>query len=260
MHIYDSRFPIASSARLRPPDASVDDYRRLQERLGTTRAVVVTPSTYGTDNRCTLAAIAKFGSSARGIAVVDTDVTRLELEQMAAAGIRGIRFNLKVDTTITSSMIEPLAGRIGDFGWHVQVNMRPDTLIASESLLNRLRVPIVFDHLAHIPPEPGIEHPAFRAVCRLIDKGNTWVKLSGAYLDSRVGPPSYSDVGSVARAFVEHAPERIVWGSDWPHPTEPENGKPDDGLLFDLLTEWAPDASTQQRVLVENPAILYGFS
>ena len=153
MHIYDDRFPAAPNATLRPPNATVDDYRSLQARLGTTRTVVVTPSTYGTDNRCMLDALGRFGANARGIAVLDTTVTNAELNRLAEAGVRGIRFNMAVGSVTTIEMIEPLAKRVNDFGWHIQVNMPPDQLVVNESLLLRLPTPIVFDHMARVPVE-----------------------------------------------------------------------------------------------------------
>jgi predicted TIM-barrel fold metal-dependent hydrolase len=259
MHIYDSRFPVAPTAKLKPPDAAVDDYRRLQKRLGTTRAVVVTPSTYGTDNACTLDAMAKLGGTARGVAVVDASVADAELKRLNDLGIRGIRFNLVQAGATTIEMLEPLSKRVHDLGWHVQIHMLADAIVENSDLLKRLPSPIVFDHRARIPEPAGVDHPAFALVLSLLDKGHAWVKLSGAYMDTRTGPPAYADVSKVARAYVKAAPERMVWGSDWPHPTEKADSKPDDAILFDLLADWAPDEATRNRILVDNPAALYGF-
>ena len=189
MHIYDSRFPVAPNAKLRPGDATTDDYRLLQKRIGTTRNVVVTPSTYGTDNSCTLDAMAKLGSSARGVAVVDTSVSDAELKRLNEAGIRGIRFNLVQSGATTIDMLEPLSKRVNDLGWHVQIHMLGDQIVQVEDLLRRLPSPIVFDHMARIPEPAGVDHPAFAFVRKLIDGGRTWVKLSGAYQDTKVGPP-----------------------------------------------------------------------
>ena len=259
MHIYDDRFPAAANATLKPPNASVEDYRLLQKRMGTTRVVVVTPSTYGTDNRCMVNAVAKLGPTARGIAVVDTTVTDIELKELAAAGVRGIRFNLTVGAVTTIDMLEPLARRIHDLGWHVQVNIAPEALVNNQDLLLRLPTPVVLDHMARIPLTGNVEQEAaFVAVTRLVDRGNAWVKLSGAYLGSKVGPPRYADTNPLGRAYVKIAPERIVWGSDWPHPTI-DRDKPDDAVLFDLLAEWAPSEATRRRILVTNPEALYGF-
>ena len=259
MHIYDSRFPVAPNAKLRPPDATVDVYRLFQKRIGTARNVVVTPSTYGTDNSCTLDAMAKFGASARGVAVVDTSVTDSELKRLNDLGVRGIRFNLVQSGTTTIDMIEPLSKRINDLGWHVQIHMLGGQIVEVADLLQRLPSPIVFDHMARIPQPASVDHPAFALVLKLVEKGRTWVKLSGAYQDTRTGPPAYTDVSKVARAYVKASPERMVWGSDWPHPTEKADAKPDDAILFDLLADWAPDEAARNRILVDNPAALYGF-
>lgn len=258
MHIYDSRFPVSASATLKPPDAHVSDYRLLQKRIGTTRNVVVTPSTYGTDNSCTRDALRQIGSSARGVAVVDASVTNAELERLSEDGFRGVRFNLVQSGATTVEMIEPLSKRVNDLGWHVQIHMKGDQIVGIADLLGRLPSVIVFDHLGRIPEPAGVSHPAFALILKLIDKGRTWVKLSGAYQDTKVGPPSYADSSALARAYVKAAPERVVWGSDWPHPTEKDN-KPDDAILFDLLDEWAPDDATRNRILVANPEELYGF-
>jgi predicted TIM-barrel fold metal-dependent hydrolase len=258
MHIYDHRFPVAPNAVLRPADALVFDYRLLQKRLGTSRNVVVTPSTYGTDNSCTLDALSQIGASARGVAVVDTSVTDGELKRLADAGIRGIRFNLVQAGATTLDMLEPLSKRVNELGWHVQIHMLGDQIVKAEDVFFRLPSQIVFDHLGRIPQPAGTDHPAFAVVRKLIDKGRTWVKLSGAYQDTKVGPPSYADTSKVAQAYAKAAPERMIWGSDWPHPTE--KTKPDDAVLFDLLGDWVPDAATRQRVLVDNPAALYGFT
>lgn len=257
-HVYGKRFPLAAGAPLTPGDATIADYRDLQRRIGTTRHVVVQPSTYGTDNRLLVEALGQFGSEARGIAVVDTNVSDAELKALNAAGVKGIRFNLVQSGAATVEMIEPLSRRIEPLGWHVQIHMLGDGIVAIKSLLNRLPTPIVLDHLGRIPEPAGAQHPAFAVIRGLLDKGRTWVKLSGAYIDTKVGPPGYTDTSALARAFASANPERMVWGSDWPHPTE-LGVKPDDAVLFDLLTKWVPDEATRTRVLVANPAELYGF-
>ncbi|HEY1779723.1 MAG TPA: amidohydrolase family protein [Roseiarcus sp.] len=259
MHIYDSRFPIAPNAKLRPANATVDDYRLLQKRLGTTRNVVVNSSTYGTDNACTLDAMAKLGGNARGVAVVDTSVTDAELRRLHGLGVRGIRFNRVQSGATTIDMLEPLSKRVNDLGWHVQIHMAGDQIIENAGLLQRLPSPIVFDHRARIPESAGVDHPAFALVLKMLDHGRTWVKLSGAYMDTKTGPPAYADVSKVARAYVKAAPERLVWASDWPHPTEKAEAKPDDAILFDLMSDWAPNEAIRNRILVDNPVALYGF-
>jgi len=259
-HIYDSRFPMASGAVLTAGDATVAEYRALQKRIGTTRNVVVLPSAYGVDNSSLLDALAQFGhKNTRGVAVVNTAVTDGELHRLHAAGVRGIRFNLAQAGATTVEMIEPLSQRVVKLGWHIQVNAASDMILANAALWDRVQAQIVFDHLAHMHEPEGVNDPAFAVVSRLLTRGKAWVKLSGAYTDTKVGPPSYADSTKVAQAYVKLAPRQLVWGSDWPHPTEKADAKPDDALLFDLLAQWAPDAAVRRRILVANPARLYGF-
>jgi predicted TIM-barrel fold metal-dependent hydrolase len=257
MHIYDARFPIAPTATLKPPDALPTDYQLLQKRIGTTRNVIVTPSTYGTDNSATLDGMAKLAPNGRGVAVVDSSVSDAELKRLHGLGVRGTRFNLVQAGATTVEMLEPLSKRVHELGWHIQINAKPELIVEIEALLLRLPSPLVFDHLAHVPRDAGLESPAYKTMRKLIDQGRTWVKLSGAYQDTKVGPPTYADAAPIAQAYVKAAPERMVWGSDWPHPTEKD--KPDDAVLFDLLAQWAPDAAIRNRILVQNPEALYGF-
>jgi predicted TIM-barrel fold metal-dependent hydrolase len=259
-HIYDGKFPIAPSATLKPGDAKAADYQALQKRIGTTRSVVVQPSTYGTDNSCTLDGMAQLGPASRGVAVVDTGVTDAELKRLHGLGIRGIRFNLVQAGATTVDMLEPLSKRVANLGWHVQIHQTGDGIVKMEDVLQKVASPIVFDHMGRIPKDIGVDHPAYAVISRLIDKGRAWVKVSGAYMDTKVGPPTYADSTKLAQAFVKLAPQRMVWGSDWPHPTEKADDKPNDATLVDLLTEWAPDEPTRRRILVENPAELYGFT
>jgi predicted TIM-barrel fold metal-dependent hydrolase len=261
-HIYDpARFAMPPSKRPAPSHGTVAEYRLLQKRLGTTRSVVVQPRNYATDNEVTIDALKQLAPNSRGVAVVHPTVTDSELKRFNDAGVRGIRFSLGDPATavVTPDMIEPLAKRIATLGWHIQFNVDGEQVVELQTLLRRLPTPLVFDHLAHPPLPAGIEHPSHRIVRDLIDKGRTWVKLSGAYANSTVGPPSYPEATRIAQAFVKAAPERLVWGSDWPHPGLPDNNKPNDARLFDLLLEWAPDQTTRTRILVGNPEILYGF-
>ena len=261
IHIYDPRFKMKWPDLRAVANASVAEYRLLQERNGTARAVVVQPAAYGTDNSVTIDAVAQLGQeNARGIAVVHPGVTDTELIAMNKAGIRGLRFSQhEPRTAVTSAdMIEPLAHRVHRLGWHVQLHIRGEQIVAMADLIRSLPATLVFDHMGRMPQPEGIRHPAFDIVRSLLDTGRVWVKLSGAYLDTQVGPPRYPDIKPVARALAEHAPERCLWGSDWPHPTEP-HAKPDDAALLDLLQEWSVDETVRHRILVANPAALYGF-
>jgi predicted TIM-barrel fold metal-dependent hydrolase len=263
IHVYDRRFPMAGAAAAMLDHATADDYRLLQRRTGTQRTVVVQPRAHGTDNAATLAAIAALGrDSARGVAVVRPDVTDAELARLDAGGIRGIRFTLYTATHAATdfAMVEPLARRVHELGWHVQLHWNADQIVEHAALLGRLPGTMVFDHLARLPLPEGQAHPAFRVVRALLEEGRAWVKLSGAYLDSKVGAAGrYADTDAVAGGWAGLAPERTVWGSDWPHPTEASGSKPDDAALFDLLSRWVPDERARHRVLVDNPAVLYGF-
>ena len=257
-HIYGSQYEVDPRATLRPGDASVEDYRALQKRIGTSRNVVVQPSTYGTKNAPTLDAVAAFGPTARAVVVVDTTVTDAELKRMHEQGARGIRFNLAQAGATTPEMIEPLSKRVNELGWHIQINAPAAKITEIMPILEKVPAQIVFDHLAHIPQPDGVNHPLFGQVRALLDKGRAWVKLSGAYADTKIGPPGYADSTAVAQAYVKANPDRLVWGSDWPHPSEREK-KPDDAILFDLLGVWAPDEAVRKRILVDNPAKLYDF-
>ena len=260
-HVYDARFPMAWRSLPAVPDASVSEYRLLQKRIGTQRAVVVQPAAYGTDNRVTVDAVAQLGPDvARGVAVAHPTIADEELAALHAGGIRGLRFSIHDPHTeiAGADMIAPLAARIHELGWHVQLHARGEQLVGLEEMLAGLPCPLVLDHFARLPQPEGVHHAAMPVVKRLLDAGRAWVKLCAPYLDSRTGSPRYADIKPVARALIKHAPERMVWGSDWPHPTEPHT-KPDDAALLDLLQEWVEDEPTRRRIIVANPAELYGF-
>lgn len=257
MHIYDGeRFPPPRPDARMQPNARVQEYRLFQRRIGTSRVVVVQPAANHIDNAVTLDALAQFGAHARGIAVVHPTVSDAELKAMRDKGVRGIRFTQFDPRTAatTLDMIEPLAKRVEPLGLHVQIHLRGDQIVDAADLLMRLPGTVVFDHLGRLS-DLGLADPAYGVIRRMLDKGNTWMKLSGAYMFDK--PPRYAKAAPIAQAYVKAAPERMVWGSDWPHPTEKE--KPDDAVLFDLLSDWVPDEATRRRILVDNPAALYGF-
>ena len=257
-HIYDNRFPPAPGG-LPAPDATPDYYRALQARMGTSRGVVIQPSLYGIDNRPTLEGMAALGPNFRGVVVVNPSVSDAELRRMHDLGVRGIRFNLAQAGATTLDMLEPLSRRVDALGWHCQINMTGADIAAAADTFLKIRGKLVFDHLAHCPQPAGVASDTFKLMQRLLDQGNTWVKLTGLYADTKVGPPTYGDAVAVARAFAAAAPTRCVWGTDWPHPTESQSNKPDDALLLDLLPTFVPDEGTRTRILVDNPAELYDF-
>jgi predicted TIM-barrel fold metal-dependent hydrolase len=206
-------------------------------------------------------AIAQLGlSNARGVAVLRSDATDQTMDELDRAGIRGIRFSLYTPKNAAASfdMVEPLAHRIHQLGWHVQLHWTADQFVEHAEMLRRLPCPLVLDHMGRLPQPLGLRHPAVKLIEQLLDNGDTWIKLSGAYLDSQVGEGSdFSDVDAVARHWIAQAPDRLVWGSDWPHPTEAH--KPDDAKMLDRLNTWTSDRNIIEKILVRNPAQLYGF-
>lgn len=260
MHFFDSRYPLAPKARRREPDASVADYREVQRRLGLERVVVVQPTAYGRDNRCTLAAIAALGDCARGIAVIDESITDEEIESLHAAGIRGVRFRMLEPPELPWELLPTMAARIAPLGWHIQFQMDGRDFSQRASMLAALPCPVVIEHIGKFLEPVPADHPGFKALLHLVDGGRCWVKLSGAYMMSRSGPPLYEDIGVLAKALVRHASERLVWASNWPHPMPARVGTADDAVLLDLLLDWAPDESARNAILADNPARLYGFA
>ena len=249
--------PFVANRSYTPPPATLADYRALHARLGIDRAVIVQPSVYGTDNRVTLDAIAGYGTNCRGIAVVNADCPRRELRKMDAGGIRGARINMLFDGGIGLSDLEPLARRIADLDWHFQLLIDGPTLADLEPRLSSLPVPVVIDHMGHVQTREGLNQPGFQSLLRLVSRGDTWVKLSGNYRMSSQRP-GFEDVVPFARALVAENPERMVWGTDWPHPAL-QHFMPDDGVLVDALDTYVRSAEEKARILVENPLRLYGF-
>ncbi len=253
---YD-RFPLDPGRRYDAAAASIADYRRVAEALGIERMVVVQPSIYGNDNRCTLDAVAQFGRShACAVAVVDPGIEVAALRDLQAQGVRGLRFNLVSGNGMPSDALESLAARIAPLGLHLQIFARGDELAAMAPRIAALPVDVVIDHMGGVRTADGIHAAPFQALLRLLGEKRVWVKLSG-YRISSAGLP-YGDVAPFARALLAAAPERCLWGTDWPHPSLTTE-VPEDGQLFDLLGDWAPTAAQRQAVLVDNPARLYGF-
>ena len=257
MHVYEDRFPLVPQAVFKPPHAPLADYRAMQRALGLSRAVLVQPNGYGYDNRCMLAALAELGDSARAVAIVPIDVPDAELDRLTRAGVRGVRYHLLPGGMLPWESLEPMAARVAAFGWHVQLQLDGRELPRYESALSRLPVPLVIDHNGKFLEPVAVVHPGFQSLLRLLEGGNTWVKLSAPYETSKVGAPRYEDVGVLAKALVNARPDRCLWATNWPHPGR--SSPPDTAALLDLLWEWAPDDATRRRILVDNPARLYGL-
>lgn len=256
MHFYaGASHPRLPGAPFAPPPAGPADYARVQAALGLERLVAVQSVIYGTDNSCMLEAMARFGGQARGIAVIPP--AGGDLDGLHARGIRGLRAYMLAGGTYRWQDLPGLAARIAPLGWHIQLQMDGCRLPEAAALLAALPCPLVIDHVGKFLAPTRPEDPAFAALLRLLDDGRTFVKLSAPYESSRSGPPEYADVGRLARALVAHAPERCLWASNWPHTAQ--SPPPDDARLFGLLADWAPRAADRDRILVANPAALYGF-
>lgn len=259
IHVYDHRFPAAPTAAVVPPDAPLSDYMAMRAKLGIGRTIVVQPSAYGKDNRLLLETMAAIGPSARGIAVVDETVTDAELDRLTKLGVRGIRFFMLAGAPLPLDILETMAARVAPFGWTVNFQTDGRVLADLEALLTRLPTTVTIDHVGKFlePVEPG--HPGFRALLRMLDTGRFWFKLAAPYETSKLGPPFYNDVGKLAKLLVKAAPERGLWASNWPYPMAGEK-TPQDAWMLDMLLDWAPDDATRWKILVDNPAKLYGFT
>lgn len=256
-HIYDARWTYAAEAVLRPPPATVADYRAYQRQLGISRSIIVTPSSYRFNNEPTSDALRQMGDRARGVAVVPLDVPEAELRRLHALGYRGVRVQTAAGNPHTVDAIAPLARRVAPLGWHIQLNLQPAEYAAQEKSLLSLPVTFIVDHMANIPGQDGVKSPAYTTVRRLLDSGRGWVKISAPNSLSQSGPPAYADRSAIALALVAAAPQRCLWGSNWSFPSD--NPKPDPVLMLDILAQWVPDAALRHRILVENPEAAYGF-
>jgi 2-pyrone-4,6-dicarboxylate lactonase len=250
-------FPYLPNTAYIPPDASPQDYIRMLTALGCERAVIVQPSIYGTDNRCMVAALTSGLFDFRGVAVVDGTISDGELSTLHRAGVRGVRINLASKTPgLPLDQAPELAARIKPLGWHLQFFLRVGQVPLLEEVIARIPVPCVIDHFGHAPASGGLGSPEFGVLLRLARLEHVWFKLIGPYRISTQWP-LYPDVAPLARALVDAAPDRCVWGTDWPHPNTAS--MPNDGDLADALAEWLTDAGARRTVLVDNPGRLYGF-
>ena len=229
-HIYDPRFPYNPNAVLKPPYATVSDYRVLQKKLGTSRNVMVQPSTYGTDNSCVLDVLAQLGENCRAVCVVNSKVNDDELKKLNAAGVRGVRVQFGLGNPVGADEVMPLAGRIAAMGWHIQCNMAPDQLVKMTPLLLSLPVPVIIDHLGRAVDDKG---PQYVAVRKLLDSGHGWVKLSGAYLYGGGTPPDYAGASSRPRAISRPRRSVVCGAATGRTPTPPRSS-----ILWRCLMMW----------------------
>jgi predicted TIM-barrel fold metal-dependent hydrolase len=252
------RYPFAANAAYIAPDSPTENYVRMLKTIGCERAVIVQPSVYGTDNTAMLDALRSGLFQFRGVAVVRPDITDSELQSYNEAGVRGIRVNLSSATPgMTLDEACRMAPRLKALGWHIQFFLDLKAMADAEEKLGTLDITIVIDHFGRVNAQEGVQGEAFQRLLRLVRRPNCWAKLIGPYFLSSERP-YFPDVAPLARAIVAAAPDRVVWGTDWPHPS-PHGAMPNDGDLADMLGDWVPDEAQRKRVLVDNPARLYGF-
>ena len=231
----------------------------LQDKLGLSRAVIVSPGGYGKNYKFLADTLERFPDRFRGIALIPDDITTAEFQRLTKLGVRGLRFMSAARGPKFPHISERLAGIAAEHGWHVQFYPHGTDLVDyADRLLALPNEAIVLDHFAGVPAEGGIDQPAFKTMLRMLDTGRAWVKISGPMRCTPKEFP-YAPVTPMAQALVRHAPERLVWGSDWPHVNMNDRLMPNDGDLLDLLLEWVPDTSTRNRILIDNPCTLYGF-
>lgn len=257
MHIYDAAVPTALGGPPLPGDFTVAMYRDLQTQLGLERVIVVQPNAYQADNRVTTGAIAALGSGAKGVAVVRQDVADADIVRLTQAGICAQRFFGLPGGAVGFDHMDEIMARVHPFGWHANIQLNGRALVQHEARFKRLPGNFVIDHVGKFIDPVAPEDESFRSLLRLLDTGRCWVKLSAPYESSKSGAPRYDDVAVLAKALVKYAPERMLWASNWPHPYR--NPPPSSADMLDLLLEWAPDDALRRKILVDNPARLYGF-
>jgi D-galactarolactone isomerase len=260
MHIFEPRFPPRTDSPYTAPVATVADYRPIQARLGLARAVVIQSVTHGADNSNLLAALEAFDGSARGVAVITADTSAEELDRLSRAGVRGIRFEIQ-NGILPLSALEDIAASIAPFGWHIDLQTDGRDLPDLVDRLLKLPCPVVLDHYGKFTEALPVAHPAVQAVIKLLESGRGWVKLTAPYAGGHKRPAPWPELVPVAKAYLEAAPERVVWGSEWPQSMLPFLGEPipDHAMLLDLLLDYTDDAAVIERILTHNPAELYDF-
>jgi predicted TIM-barrel fold metal-dependent hydrolase len=275
VHVFadSDKYPFAVNRVYTPPVAPVEALLDLQRALRLERVVIVQPSVYGTDNSVTLDALRRIGQNARGVAVIDKATSQTALDDMARDGVRGVRLNLETarqsDPSAAKTIIDTTVAQIASRNWHIQLYTSPSVIAPLRDHLAQLPVPVVFDHFGAAKAAGGPNQPGFDAIVDLVKSGRAYVKISGAYRISDQAP-DFADATPMAQALVAANPDRIVWGTDWPHPNSAYGrGRPlseisppiaiDDGLLLNQMPKWVSDATTRRKILVDNPARLYGF-
>ncbi len=260
VHIWGpfDRFPVAKGAPYTPPERTRDDLVALHERLGVDRAVIVQTTVYKSDNRAMLDGIARSGGRWRGVALIDEHFTDADFLSLHEGGVRGVRFGFvkHLGGVPDLALVRRTAARIAPMGWHLVLHLDAGNIPEFIDFFGELSLPVVVDHMGRVPVRDGLDQPPFRILLDLLKRPNWWVKVSGAERISETGPP-FADAIPFAQRLIEAAPGRVLWGTDWPHPNV--RWEPDEADLVDLLPSFA-GAAALHKVLVDNPARLYGFS
>lgn len=261
-HIFGpaARFPFAEKRSYTPPDSGIDKFEALQERLGLSRAVFVQASCHGFDNAAMVDALRRGNGRYAGVAMIDESFDEAAIGRLHDAGVRGTRFNFvaHLGGAPELDVFWRLVDLVVPFGWHIVLHFDAQDLPRYADLLDRMPCPYVIDHMARVPSDQGVDQEPFQALLNVMADERAWVKVSGAERLTADGSPPYDDVVPFARALVAAAPDRVLWGTDWPHPNV--RHMPDDGDLVDLLGTLAPDEVTRNRILVTNPEALYDFA
>ena len=259
MHIYEPGFELRADAAHPGQPATLAHYLEVKKKLGLTRTVIVQPGGYGTDNTCTLQAMAKLGrDNARGVATVDPEAPDAEIERLTKLGMRGIRYHMRGGVVLGWDTMARMAARVAPFGWHVQLQCEPDEIGGHQALLSRLPCDLVIDHMGRFDAATPESDRNWRTMMDLLVDGRCWIKLSGPYYGSKSGPPAYEDKARIAKALIKAAPERMVWATNWPHPSMKKH-YPDEAKLLDTVADWTQDEKLRRKILVDNPAKLYRF-
>jgi 2-pyrone-4,6-dicarboxylate lactonase len=264
VHVFEKRYPLSSGRGYNPPDSTLADLKHLHATLGVDRVVFTQPSVYGTDNSAILdgmtALNAETPNRARCVVAIDMDFTDGQLAALEARGARGVRLNIdnKGGMPITLDKIDELEARIKPFGWHIEWLFPGKDILDLMPVFKAHTVPMSIAHFAYQPATAGVNAPGFKALIDLVRGGNCWIKISGANRVSETDLPPYDDVKPMARALIEAAPERIMWGTDWPHPNK-YIANPNDGDLVDAFGDWVTDETMRRKIMVDNPATFYRF-
>jgi 2-pyrone-4,6-dicarboxylate lactonase len=263
LHIYGppERYPLSPERNYTPdPHSTLDDYLRAQQKLGLERAVVVTGSAYGTNNQITLDALARMSGSFRALALLDPAITDAELSHFKESGFTGFRVKVNGKGGLSFDDTKKIVPRVEDFGWHVEfMSQSMDEVLASVPFLRSLKMPYVFDHVAHAEPGMSENNTEFRELLRILrGEEHAWINLYSFYQLSEEGGPEYVDMAPVVKAIITARPDHVIWGSNWPHAGIPVP-MPNDADLLDFLLAAAPDEKSRKWILSDNPAKLYGW-